>query len=342
MYVRIRSGRRVDRRKLIIDADPGIDDAVAIMLANGSHVFDILGITAVYGSASLNQTARNTLYLADLYDIGCKVAIGAKQAILKSIPFDETPNGKNGLGNYVYPQLGRKPYDRWAWELIYEAALECEGELEILTLGPLTNIAIAVLRYPLLKDLVKRIVIMGGSSEIGDVSPYAEFNMMQDAHAASIVMEAGFHDLVMVDLMSCMTAYLTDIEADRFLIQKSKLGPLYETMRRYQRKVFRDYLEEFPLAGEYLAERNVFCGAVAAAVAVDQSISAVEPCYVAVETRSAVNYGQTIIDRHGRFNKRANVSLAAGADRNSFYTMLFNALDSYLPDSGAEKGEENG
>ena len=330
----------MDKRKLLIDTDPGIDDALAIMLANASGVFDILAITTVFGNAPLNETAKNALFLRDMYGIDCKVAVGAQQAMVKSMPFDENIHGKNGLGNFQYSYIKGKPHDRWAWELLYELAKESEGELEILALGPLTNIAIALLKYPSLKDMIKKIVIMGGSASSGNVSPYAEFNIHQDPYAANIVFSASFRDLTLVDLDSCNTAFLEDGESDRMLIQKSKLGSLYETLRKYQRKQFREYLELHPTLKESREGKNVFYDAIATAVAIDPSIAVIEPYFVTCETESLLNYGQTIVDWNGRINRKPNVNLARSVNREIFSSMFFEALASYLKEPTVVVEEE--
>ena len=329
----------MNKRKLIIDTDGGIDDALAIMLANASGVFDIKGITTVFGNVSLQQAARNVLYLTELYDIDCDVAIGAQQSILVTMPDAKKVHGENGLGNFRYTQPQKSIYDRWAWEYIYETALEEKGELEILSLGPLTNIAIAVLKYPMLKDLVKKIVVMAGAATVGNVSPYAEFNVYQDAHAAAVVLNAGFHDLVMVDLEACSTAFLTDNESDRMLIVKSKLGPLYEAMRIYQRKYQRDFLTWNPKLEESMKDRNIFCDAVAAAVAINQEIAVTEPQYVTCETQSHNNYGQTVVDWTGRLNKKYNVNLVRSVDREEYSSMFFESLNHYYDEPSSEQEE---
>jgi len=223
--------------------------------------------------------------------------------------------------------------DRWAWDYIYETAVSCEGELEIVALGPLTNIAIAVLKYPNLTKYIKRVYIMGGAASWGNVTPYAEFNIHQDAHAASIVLSAGFKELILVDLDSTATAFLTDNECDRMLIQKSRLAPLYETIRKYQRRQLKEYLAEYPALEEDMKGKNIFYDAVAAAVAVNRDIAVVEPYYITCETQGESNYGRLIVDWNGRFSRKPNVSLVRSVDRERFAAIFFEALNSYLKPS---------
>jgi len=317
----------MERRPIVIDTDPGVDDATAIMMLKASGLFDIRGITAVHGNVHLEHTANNALYLSKLYGIDCPVAAGAKRAMLVSLPKAGDVHGENGLAGFSYQPPGRELYEKHAWELIYDVAVECEGELELFAIGPLTNIAVAVLKYPALRELVKNVVIMAGAAHSGNVSPYAEFNAWQDPHAASVVLNFGFKNLTMVDLDCCYSGYLTDKEADRMLAIKSPIGPLYEAMRLYKRRYRREHLKNNAASGEFAEGRDVYCDAVAAAVLIDPEIAVKEPQYVFCETRSVLNFGQTIIDWNGRFNRQPNVQLAGVVDRERFVRMFFDSAD---------------
>ena len=317
----------VSKRKLIIDTDPGIDDAIALMLVEASGVFELMGLTAVYGNSSLQNTVKNLSFLRDLYKMNCNIAVGASRSILVSKPTGEDANGLNGLGGYSYPAPTASIVDKWAWDFIYETAKDCEGDLELLTLGPLTNIATAVLKYPMLAEIIKKITVMAGSSGAGNATPYAEYNAYRDAHALSVVLEAGFRDLVIVDLRCCMTGYLTDAECDRMLIVKSHLGPVYEQMRLYQRKYRNELIKENAALRELFEGKNVFCDSVAAAVAVKNETEDMKPYYVGCEVQSSINYAQTVIDWNSRFNRKPNARLASEVNRDEFSAMVFDSFN---------------
>ena len=327
----------MDKRKLIIDTDPGIEDAIAIMLINASEVFDIKALTTVYGNASLNQASLNTMYLTQLYSMNCPIAVGANRAMVKSVPFDEKQNGRNGLGNFRYPNPKRRLHDRWAWELIYETALESDNELEILTLGPLTNIAIALLKYPNLKDMIKTIYIRAGAATIGNVSPYAEFNIYQDPYAASVVLNSGINRIVMIDLDCCMDVYLSDSDCDRMLILKSKLGPMYEALWKYKRKFQKEYIDRYFEVEDNLKGRNIFFDAVASAVATDETITGLKSVYVTCETQSSINYGQTVFDWNNRLNMNQNVELVRGVNQDRFKEMFQGSFSFYMNEKAADE-----
>ena len=317
------------KRPLIIDTDPGIDDATAIMMMQASSRFDIKGITTVHGNVPLEHTANNALYLSELYKIDCPVAVGAQRAMLVSLPKAQDIHGGNGLGGFLYRRPDRTFHHKRAWELIHDAAEACGGELEILALGPLTNIAIAVLKYPKLRRLIKNVVIMAGAAHAGNVSPYAEFNVWQDPQAASVVLDFGFKSLTMVDLDCCYTGYLTTREADGMLTLKSPIGPLFESMRLFKRRSQQERLSKHSASAEFEEGKSIYCDAVAAAVITEPDIATVEPYYVFCETQSVLNFGQTVVDWNNRFNRRPNVKLARSVDRDRFVRMFFDSVEYY-------------
>ncbi|MBQ4093846.1 MAG: nucleoside hydrolase, partial [Oscillospiraceae bacterium] len=173
----------MSKRPIIIDVDPGNDDAQAIMLLSGSGLFDIRGICAVHGNVGLQHTAPNALYLAGLTGVDCPVCIGAENAILARKTRAEYAHGGNGLGGLEYTVDESKFSAIRPWDLMWQEAIACEGELEIFAVGPLTNVALAVLKYPELPKHVKRLIIMGGAATCGNMSAYGEFNIWQDPHA---------------------------------------------------------------------------------------------------------------------------------------------------------------
>ena len=308
----------MSRRPLIIDCDPGIDDAQAIMLCQGSDQFDIVGITSVSGNVSLENASRNAAYVADLLGLECPVAQGAARPLIFEMPKNSN-YGSSGMGSVDMPENSRPYYSKPAWELIYEKAKENEGKLEILAIGPLTNLAIAVLKYPRLTEYVRRIVIMGGSVRAGNVTPYAEFNIYQDPFAASVVFEAGFKSIIMVGLEACETAYLTDEEArtasDFDGVAGTFLRTLIDDCRQLKERLFTDNTGDYKQRFE---GRNIAYDASAAAVLIVPSIAKIEPYYVICETQSGLSYGQTIVDWNNRFNSHPNVNVTLEIDRDMF------------------------
>ena len=140
------------KRPIIIDTDPGVDDTIAIMLANAHPEFDIKAITPVLGNVSYSFTSENALGLVEYLGIDCKIGIGADQPLFIKGMDSDGVHGKGGLGGYMLKNSGRE-FDGYAWDIIRDEAIKAGGELELITLGPLTNIAITFMRYPEIKPL---------------------------------------------------------------------------------------------------------------------------------------------------------------------------------------------
>ncbi len=189
--------------RVIFDTDPGVDDAMALCFAMAHPRIELLGITTVYGNVTAPQATTNALYLTQLAARSIPVAQGASKPLVKHA---EAPpdyiHGADGLGNLPYRQAASsaKADPRGAAQFIVDRARELPGQITLVPVGPLTNIAAALALEPGLSKLIKSIVLMGGAvKEGGNVSPVAEANVWNDPHAADAVFTAGF-DLTMVGL----------------------------------------------------------------------------------------------------------------------------------------------
>ena len=319
----------MDKRPLIIDCDPGVDDALSIMMLQACGQFDILGITPVQGNVTLKNTARNALFLSSCYGIGCPVYKGADHGIILRRPTAEYAHGKNGLGDFPF-ELEEETYgNETAWEFIWQMANRYPGKLEIIAIGPLTNIAIAVKLHPEMVGLVKQIVIMGGSSTDGNATPLAEFNIWQDPHAAEIVFQAGFRSLTMVGLATCNSGTLNKEEMDRMrsLPSTNPIAPLLRHIVDFRISSVDGWMvgEEMK---QYFRENLLVCDAVAAAVLIDPSLAEAEEKRVFVETRSSAAVGQTVVDWFG-LSGPANTRLCRKIDREGFSRLFFRCAESY-------------
>jgi len=179
---------------IIIDTDPGVDDFFCIALAcTYSNIFDLKAITTIGGNNSTDVTTQNALNILKLFNQeNIPVAKGHHSYIENE--FGEPVakfHGENGLGNVVLKQSDKSVDPLQALDKIYEIAKKCNGELVLVTVGPETNLGLAFNKYPDLKQLIKKIVVMGGSLTTGNVSEYAEANIYHDALAAKIVFESG-------------------------------------------------------------------------------------------------------------------------------------------------------
>lgn len=189
--------------RVFVDCDPGIDDAVALAYLAARPEVEIAGIGAVFGNNTVEVTADNALRLLELYgrpDV--PVAVGAPRPLVQEPRLAPHVHGANGLGDVELPEPTRKPVAESAPELLVRLARESPGELDVLAVGPLTNLAVALGLEPKLPKLVRKLVVMGGAVDApGNVAPHSEANIVNDPESAERVLGAGFDlDLVALDV----------------------------------------------------------------------------------------------------------------------------------------------
>jgi len=178
---------------IILDCDPGIDDALAIAFAHGHSGIDLVGITTVAGNVSLAKTTANALAVSEYVGAaGTPVTAGCTGPLLRPAYDARDVHGESGLGGAVLPQATGSPAPGHAIEYIIDTVRAAPGQITLVATGPLTNIALAVKREPRLADWVREFVIMGGSAGRGNVTPAAEFNIWADPEAAAVVFRAGW------------------------------------------------------------------------------------------------------------------------------------------------------
>ena len=204
-------------RPLLIDTDPGVDDAMAILMALASPELDVLGLTSIFGNAGIDTTTDNARRLLDVADRpNIPVARGADNPIagpyLGPVP---QVHGHNGLGDATLAPVSRSPLEADAADFLYDAVAARPGEITVLALGPLTNVALALQRHPDFASLVAEVVVMGGNALVpGNATPVAEANINNDPEAADLVFGAGW-DITMVGLDVTHTINLTGERLDR-------------------------------------------------------------------------------------------------------------------------------
>jgi purine nucleosidase len=187
--------------KIILDCDPGHDDAVAMLLAHGNPDIELLAVTTVVGNQTLPKVTRNALAVARIAGItGVPFAAGAARPILRPIEVAPAIHGESGLDGPTLPEPSFELDERHAVDLIIDTVMAHEpGTVTLVPTGGLTNIALAARKEPRIVERVKQVVLMGGGVHVGNWSPVAEFNIVIDPEAASIVFDAGW-DVVMVGL----------------------------------------------------------------------------------------------------------------------------------------------
>ena len=281
----------MNKLPILIDTDPGIDDLFCIAIGCAfSDVFDLKALTTIGGNNTTAVTTRNALNILKLFkreDVA--VAKGA-DSFLKE-PFGEPVakfHGHNGIGDVTIEDSPCQPSELSASEMIYKCAREEAGQLVIVTVGPETNLAVALQRHPDLKDLVKKIVVMGGSLTTGNISPYAEANIGHDAYAADIVFSSGIPiDMVGLDI--------------------TRKAPL-------KKEIFADITDADERIKEVMLKLIEFRNeesmhdAIAISSLVDKDIIGFEPCNISIVTEGE-RKGQTVTDKNGPLLHRAAVSI---------------------------------
>ena len=180
--------------KIIIDTDPGIDDAMAIFFAMSAPELELLGLTTTFGNVSVDMATENALRLVEMMQLDTPVARGvSKPSVQPPAPFPDFIHGKDGFGNLYLPAPKSKAIDLTAAEFIVKNILEHPHEITLIAIGPLGNLATALSLEPRIASLVDKVVIMGGTvKEDGNVSPVSEANIFNDPHAADTVFSASW------------------------------------------------------------------------------------------------------------------------------------------------------
>ena len=276
-------------RKIIFDTDPGSDDAIALMLALNSPELEVRAITVVPGNVTAQQGLENALRMASLANrCDIPIAAGALHPLFQKLITAEFWHGKNGLANVELPPSKCKVDGRFGPDLIIQMVHAAPHELTLVPVGPLTNIALAVLKDPSIVPLVKEVILMGGAITGGNVNAAAEANIYNDPEAAQIVFQAGW-PLTMVGL---------DV-GDKTLLSRKHLAQMGQThgpMNDFTVQVASylvDLSEKFGSAGTPMYDP------LAVGVAIDATLVKAPAMHVDVETRGEFTRGETVANRHG-------------------------------------------
>jgi inosine-uridine nucleoside N-ribohydrolase len=281
--------------RVIIDTDPGVDDALALLFAMRSAELKIEGITPVAGNVPLELTLPNALRMVEIAGrADIPVAVGAKWPLMRRLVTAAQVHGENGLGGAVFPEPTTKPIAEPAAEFIRRTVRKYPNEVTLVTIGPLTNIATALNGDPELAVMVRSLVMMGGSLSGGNITPAAEFNIYVDPEAARIVFQSGI-PITMVGLDVTRRTSLTD---DHVHVLQAADNPVSQAAA----KIARNAIDHTRAQG-FLVGPNMH-DSLAVAAFLDPSILKWKEYYVDVETAGELTAGETV-----------GYSPAAGDDR---------------------------
>lgn len=308
------------KRKIILDVDPGHDDAMAILLAGKSEALDVLGITVVAGNAPLERTVHNALTICDISGLGhIPVFRGMSQPLMRKLTTAPDIHGESGLGGPTLPAPRLKIQETHAVDFIVKSVSEYPGEVTLVPTGPLTNVAMALLVAPEIKSKIKEIVLMGGAMGIGNVTPDAEFNIYVDPEAAKIVFESGI-PITMLPLELTHQALITSDDIAEIKRIGTRLAGVVAELLEFFSSTYR---EVFNMGGCPLHDPCTV------AMLIDPTLIEVEPMYVGVETEGTLTAGRTSCDLYRVTGRAPNARVGMKLDKERFFRLLLDAIASY-------------
>ncbi len=313
-------------KRVILDVDTGVDDAQAILLALKSPELKVEAITTVCGNVQVDKTSQNTLKVLELAGAeNIPVAKGANKPLACSPHFTEFAHGKDGLANTNLPCPRNAPVKESAVDMIIRMVTENPGRITLISLGPMTNIAIALSKEPQLAANISGIVIMGGSYGVGsygygNITPVAEFNVWADPEAAWIVFHSGIAmTAVGLDVTQDPAASLSEKHLARFVSAGTPVADFVAKLSKYRMSA--------------LGGLSRLHDPMAVAVAVDKSLALTERLFVDVETSGKITRGMTVADRRPpwrrklmRTTEEANVEICTSVDGKRFLDFFVDRL----------------
>jgi inosine-uridine nucleoside N-ribohydrolase len=308
------------KHKIILDCDPGHDDAIALLLAAHHPAIDLLAITTVAGNQSVEKTSLNALKICSLANIRhVPIARGMDRPLLRPARYAENIHGTSGLDGPHIPEPDLALTSQHAVDLIIDLVMGSTGDITLVPTGPLTNIAAAMRREPEIISRIKAISLMGGAIGLGNTTPAAEFNIWCDPEAAAIVFGCGC-PITMVPLEVTHQALATED-----IVQGLRASG------RAVASVVADLLVFF--AETY---HNVFGFSAppvhdpcAVAAVIDPTILRSHQMHVEIETAGQWTAGRTICDVYGQLGMAANVQVGYALDVPRFWEMLITTLMTY-------------
>ena len=271
--------------RVIIDTDPGVDDSFALLLAMRSPELKIEAITPVAGNVPLDLTLPNALRLVEIAGrTDIPVAAGARAPLMRRLVTASYAHGENGLGGAVFPEPTTKPVSTPASALIRQIVRKYPGEVTLIPIGPLTNIATALNSDPELASMVRAVVMMGGSLSGGNITPAAEFNVYVDPEAARIVFQSGI-PITMVGLDVTRKVTLTD---EHVRLLEATQNPAGQAAAKIGRNAINHNREHGYLVGPNMHDSLAVAGFL------DPSILKLQDYYVDVETTGELTAGETL------------------------------------------------
>ena len=299
------------KRNIVLDCDPGHDDAVAILLAGKNPNINLLGISVVAGNQTIEKTARNALNVATYLGINVPICIGCEFPMVRERVICAAIHGESGLDGFDFPDYGDKFDKRHGVQLLIDSVMN-NDKVTIVATGPLTNVAMAIKMEPKILERLDEIVIMGGSVDNGNTSPAAEFNIMCDPEAAHVVFSSGV-TVRMVGLNVTRKVIVTPEVVDRMEKINNKASDMFVKLMRVfnenQRKTFR------------VAAGPLHDPATIASI-IDKDLIKWQKMNVVIDISHGPSYGRTNCDIFDYLHAPHNAYVAMDIDVNKYWDII--------------------
>jgi inosine-uridine nucleoside N-ribohydrolase len=304
----------VSATKILLDCDPGHDDAIALLLALASPELELLGVTTVAGNQTLEKTTANAIRLLEFAGrTDVPVAAGADRPLLREQYVASYVHGETGLDGPDLPAAQGKPLDRHAVDFLAEKIREQDGAVTLVPTGPLTNVALLLALHPDARP--ERIVLMGGAIAEGNVTPAAEFNIWADPEAAARVFASG-NDTTMVGLDVTHKALFTPAHVGRLAGRVGRMvAELLEFYGHFHKEVY-DF------------DGSPIHDAVAVATVIRSDLVRTEHLNTEIDVESELCRGRTVVDVWRRSGREPNSNVAVDIDADGFRELLIERLNS--------------
>ncbi len=309
----------MNKRKIILDCDPGHDDAIAIMVAGKNKYLDILGITVVSGNQTLEKTGLNALNLCQYLKLDVPVCLGSSRPIIKEVEVCADIHGETGLDGFEFPKLEKKFHKDGAVDFIINTLMSSKDKITVVTTGPMTNLALAMRIEPKIIDSIEEVILMGGAYTNGNVSPAAEFNIYSDPEAAYIVFNSKCKvTMIGLDVTRKVLVLPNVIERMERIdnIASRLFVKLMKVYNENQRKVFG--LEGGPMHDP-----------VTIAYLLNPEVLTVKYVNCEIDIDHGTSYGRTNCDIFDYMHKEKNTFVATDIDVEEFWNIIEAGIKSY-------------
>lgn len=307
------------KRKIILDCDPGHDDAIAMLLAWNNPALELVGITVASGNQTLKKTGRNALNVAQYLSIDVPVALGCERPLVRPVRIAADIHGESGLDGVDFPPLERTFDERHAVDYLIETLRGSDTPITMVTTGPMTNLALAMRKAPDITDHIEEVVLMGGSYGYGNVSPAAEFNIIVDPEAAHIVFDSGLL-VTMIGLDATRQVLVLPKVVERMAAIDNEASDLFVKLM----KVYNENQQRiFGLPGGPLHDPLTI------AYLTDPKVIKTKHVHCTIDLSHGQSYGRTNCDMFAYQGGHANTYVATEVDVDRFWDIIENGIRRY-------------